>query len=185
MKSQINEQVTIRLAQPEDKYQIIEIQYNALKIIAAKDYNHQQLNALLKSKSIPRKSPETIFIAEINGQAVGFASLLHPPHTIGAIFVSPNFMRRKIGTLLIRRLEQEAIEQKVPILWVYSSLTGYNFYQANGYQTIYETAFPLYSHYIPCIRMKKRLLPVSQDELLQEISQLLLFITLVLLIIFF
>ena len=173
MKTQINEQVIIRLAKPEDKYAIIEIQYKALKVLSAKDYNPKQLKALLKSKSIARKSPETIFIAEINQRTVGFASLLQPPNTIGAVFVHPKFARKNIGTKLLQHLEQEAIKNEVPILWVCSSLTGHGFYRANGYQSIRKTTFPLYSTYIPCIQMKKRLLPVSKDEIVKEFSQFL------------
>ncbi len=185
MKSQINQQVTIRPAKPEDKYQIIRIQYNALRILSAKDYNSKQLNALLKSKSIPRKSPETIFIAEVNRQPVGFASLLFPLNTIGAVFVDPNFIRKNIGTLLLKRLEQEAIENKIPVLWVYSSLNGHYFYQANGYETIGKALLPLYSTYIPCIQMKKRLLPITQNEATKEISQFISATIMVIVIILF
>ena len=173
MKQQLHYKVTIRLAEPKDKYDIVKIQFYALKVLAAKDYNSEQLNALLRSKSTPRQSWETIFVAEIEQKVVGFASLLYPFNTIGAVFVDPLFVRRNIGTQLIERLEEEAIAYKVPVLWVYSSLTGYSFYQANGYQTIKKTTLPLYSTYIPCVRMKKRLLPVSKSEIFYEISQLL------------
>ena len=185
MKSKINQKVVIRLAKPEDKYKIVKIQYSALRITAAKDYNHRQIQALLKSKSTFRQSPETIFVAEIDGHPVGFASLLHPPNTIGAVFVSPQFTRRNIGTLLIQTLEQEAIKNKISVLWVCSSLTGYSFYKANGYQTISKTVFPLYSTYIPCIQMKKRLLPATTDEAIKEICQLIIAIIIVILITFF
>lgn len=171
MKLPIEQKVVIRPAKPEDKYIIVEIQYRALKTLGAKDYSYRQLKALLRSKSTPRKSPEIIFVAEVDGQPVGFASLLNPFKTIGAIFVDPNFIRRNIGTLLIKRIEQEAIANQISVLWVYSSLTGYDFYRANGYQTIYKAFLPLYSTYIPCMRMKKRLLAVSKNEVRSEIYQ--------------
>ena len=182
MASQINNDVIIRLATLTDNNAIIKIQYNAIKILSAKDYNSQQLQALLRSKSTPRKSPETIFIAEINQQPVGFASLLYPPNTIGAVFVDPNFARNKVGTLLLEHIEKEAIKQEIPILWVLSSLTGYGFYKANNYKTIRKTVLPLYSTYIPCVQMKKRLLPVTKEEIMQEITQLLAFLIIILFI---
>ena len=172
MNSEISDLVIIRPAEPRDKYAIVEIQYNALKILGSKDYNSQQLNALLRSKSTPRKFLETIFVAEINRHPVGFASLLHPPNTIGAVFVDPNFARKSIGTQLLQRIEQEAKTQNIPILWVCSSLTGYNFYKANNYQTINKSFLALYSTYIPCVQMKKRLLPVATNEIIKEIYQL-------------
>lgn len=171
MNLQTNQKVIIRLAKPEDESKIINIQYSSLKVLAAKDYNYAQMKALLRSKSTPRKSPETIFVAEINGTAVGFASLLHSLNMIGAVFVDPFFTRRSIGTLLIKKIEQEAASKKIPVLWVYSSLTGYNFYKANGYRTIEKTYLPLYSTYVPCIKMKKRLLPISHREVILEIIQ--------------
>ena len=185
MKSQINKKVIIRPVKPEDKDDIVKIQYDALKIIAAKDYRPKQLNALLKSKSVPRKSPETIFMAEISGQPVGFASLLDPPNTIGAVFVHPNFARRSVGTLLLKRIEQEAIANRISVLWVHSSLTGHAFYKANGYQTIREICIPLYSTYIPCMLMKKRLLPIDKQEIIMELSQFTIALSIVIMLISF
>lgn len=185
MKKQVNDRITIRLARPQDEYTIVKIQFNAFKVLAIKDYNSKQLNALLKSKSKPRKSREIILIAEIDQQPVGFASLLHPFNMIGAVFVSPNFARKGIGSKLLQSLEQEAIKYNVPILWVCSSLTGYSFYQANGYRTVRKTVLPLYSTYIPCIQMKKRLLSVTKKEILQEVYQLLVIVFGIILIITF
>lgn len=171
MQQPIDEKIIIRLAKPEDRDIIVDIQFNAIKTLSAKDYNYRQLNALLRSKSFYRKAKEITFVAEINQKVVGFASLLYPFNTIGAIFVDPNFARRKIGTKLLQRLEQEAITNRIPILWVSSSLTGYPFYRANGYRTIIKTNFPLYSTYIPFIQMKKRLLLVTREERLREAYQ--------------
>ncbi|WP_026102554.1 GNAT family N-acetyltransferase [Pleurocapsa sp. PCC 7319] len=171
MHQPISEDIIIRLAKPEDSEIIVDIQYNAIRIISAKDYNYRQLNALLRSKSFQRKSKEIIFVAEINHQVVGFASLIYPFNTVGGIFVSPAFARKGVGTKLLQRLEQEVIANNIPILWVSSSLTGYPFYQANGYRTIVRTNFPLYSTYIPVVQMKKRLLSVTRKEIFREVYQ--------------
>ena len=171
MQQPISEDIIIRLAKPEDAEVIVDIQYNAIRILSAKDYNCRQLNALLRSKSFQRKSKEIIFVAEVNHQVVGFASLIYPFNTVGGIFVSPVFARKGVGTKLLQRLEQEAIANNIPVLWVSSSLTGYPFYQANSYRTIVRTNFPLYSTYIPVIQMKKRLLSTTRQEIFREIYQ--------------
>ena len=171
MKLQIDDLVKVRLAKPQDRDDIIRIQLSALKILAAKDYNQEQLDALLKSKSMPRNSDEMIFIAEIDGRSIGFASLLYPFNTIGAMFVDPDFARRGVGSKLLQILEQEAMGHKVSILWVCSSLTGHPLYLANGYRTLRSTVFPLYSTYIPCKQMKKRILPLTPKEVFDEMSQ--------------
>lgn len=174
MKLQIDDVVSVRLAKPQDIKTLIKIQFDAIKILGEKDYNEEQLEALLKSKSKARNSGEHIFIAEINSQPVGFAALSYSFNTIDAVFVDPDFARRGVGSKLLEILEQEALKHKVPILWVCSSLTGHDFYQANGYRTIRKTVFSLYSIYIPCIQMKKRILPVTPREIFDEVSQLLM-----------
>ena len=173
MQQPIGDDIIIRLANSEDSGIIVDIQYNAIRYLSANDYNYRQLNALLRSKSLYRKSREIIFIAEVNNQVVGFASLIYPFNTIGGIFVDPLFVRRGVGTKLLQRLEEEAIANNIPVLWVSSSITGYPFYLANGYLTVVRTNFPLYSTYIPVILMKKRLLSTSKEEVFREAYQVL------------
>ena len=172
MVKQLDDVVTIRLAKPQDRSTIVKIQLEALKVLAAKDYTPKQLSVILKNKSKPRKSYEIIFIAEIARQPVGFASLVYPFNTIGAVFVDPKFCRLGIGTKLLQRLEEEAIKYQVTLLWVNSSLNGRTFYRANGYSSVRKIIFSLYSTYIPCVQMKKRLLPVNNKEIVKEVYQL-------------
>jgi len=185
MKLHIDNVVDVRLAKPQDQKKIIKIQLDALKFLAAKDYNEEQLEALLANKRMPRNSDEIIFIAEIDGKVVGFASLLSSFNTIGAVFVDPNFVRKGVGSRLLVKIEQEARRHGVPILWVCSSLTGYNFYKANGYRTLLTTVLPLDSTYIPCKQMKKRILPVTTREIFDEVSQLLMVMTVMILVVSF
>lgn len=185
MKLQNNDVVSVRLAKPQDKQAITRIQFDAIKILGAKDYNEEQLEALLESKSKPRNSREYIFIAEINSQPVGFAALSCSFNTIDAVFVDPDFARRGVGSKLLEIIEQEALKHKVSIVWVCSLLTGHNFYLANGYRTIRRTVFPLHSTYIPCLQMKKRILPVTFQEIFDEVSQLLMAMGIMILVISF
>lgn len=178
--------VNIRLAEPQDQARIMKIQLDALQILAAKDYDEEQLDALLANKRMQRETDEIIFIAEIKSKVVGFASLLSSYNTIGAVFVDPNFVRKGVGSKLLTNIEQEAKKHSVPILWVCSSLTGYYFYKANGYRTLSTTVLPLDSTYIPCKQMKKRILPITTREIFDEISQLLMaMVVMILLVSFF
>ena len=166
MERQKAQKVLIRLARSEDSNDIVRLQLNSLKNLSAQDYSPRQLQALLDSKRCPRSWDETIFIAEIDRQIVGFASLLKSHNIIGAVFVDPHFVRRGVGTKLLQFIEAKAINKNIKVLWVCSSLTGHAFYKANGYQTI--SKIKLYRNLatpIPCIRMKKRLLTRSKDTL--------------------
>ena len=171
MKKQ-SDSIRIRWATPEDEPEIIRIQCRAISILATKDYNPQQIKALLRSKSKPRFASEIVWVAEIAGSIIGFAAMLGSHDTVSAVFVEPNFTRRGIGSLLLQHLEQEAINYKVPVLWVSSSLTGQNFYRVNGYSKVAKIYLVLGSSYIRCIRMKKRLLPMTKQEFAAELTQL-------------
>ena len=160
--------ILIRLANRDDYDAIISVQYDSIKIILANDYTLQELEALLKNKTRQRSWDETIFVAEIAGNVVGFASLVKGHSSIGAVFVRPDFIRQGIGTRLLSSIEQEAIAHKVKTLGVCSSLTGHAFYVANGYKTLGKTYIPLNSVFIPCIAMKKRLFPPTKQEQLYE-----------------
>ena len=166
--------ILIRRATPEDEPDIIRIQCRAISVLGTKDYNPKQIKALLRSKSKPRFASEIILVAEIAGSIVAIAAMLSSSNVISAVFVEPNFTRRGIGSLLLQHLERESVNNKVPVLWVSSSLTGQNFYRVNGYSEVEKINFVLGSSYIPCMRMKKRLLPISKQEITDELIQLLM-----------
>jgi putative acetyltransferase len=173
MKSSTVDNILIRLATRKDSDAIVQVQYDSIKMLAAKDYTVKELEALLKSKSLPRTWDEIIFVAEIKGEIVGLASLIERNCSIGAVFVEPNFIRQGIGSKLLFVVEQEAIKHNIKFLGVCSSLTGRAFYAANGYKKLGKTYIPLHTIFVPCIAMKKRLIAQTKSErLLESIYQL-------------
>ena len=173
-----NNEVSIRLGTKNDADIIIQIQFDAIRNLCANDYSLKELSALLKNKSNPRSRSEITFIAEIEGEIVGFASLMGFSNIIAAVFVKPRFARRGIGTKLLHSLEEEAVRRNFIILRVTSSLTGYGFYLANGYRTLRRTKIVINSVAIPCICLQKRLVPATifekfWESLLQYLSNFL------------
>ena len=159
----------IRLAHKRDMPEIVDIQLKSLEILAAKDYQPEQLQVLLASKRGRRSIFETIFVAEIESIIVGFIALDRFTNSISGLFISPQYVRQGIGTKLINKVEQEAIRYKIPILWVCASLTGYPFYLANNYQKIDRTSIQVKGVLIPCIQMKKILSTQTKSAQIQEI----------------
>ena len=184
MMQQKDRKVVIRLARPQDSDNIVKLQLDSIKTLSANDYSPSQLQALLDTKSCPRPWDETILVAEIDRQIAGFASLLKGLNVIGAVFVHPNCVRRGIGTKLLQSVEKKAIQNKIKILWVCSSLNAHAFYLANGYQTIQKVNIRhKFVVPIPCIQMKKNLSYLAHKE--QKIELLYkLFILFVVIILF-
>ena len=179
-KSYKDNNLTIRLANKEDSSQIIQLQLNSLKILAAQDYTSHQIKAILNSKTQQRSILEIIFIAEVNHQAVGFAALDRYTNSLAGLFVAPEYVRQGIGTMLLQKIETEAVRLKIPILWVCASLTGYPFYKANKYQKLSRSNILVNRTLVPCVQMKKRLIPSTKVEIAVNI----LYYALITLIIF-
>ena len=157
--------IEIRLAVEQDQESIIRLQLKSLQVLSAKDYSPRELQALLASKKYPRNESELIYVAEINQQIIGFVALDRDSRHITGLFVDPEYTRMGIGSNLLSIIELEAKRSQIPILWVCSSLTGYPFYIANGYEKINTFSLLLGRVAIPCINLRKRLLPPRKLEL--------------------
>ena len=168
--------ISIRLATREDDAAIIQLQCESIRVLSANDYPPKIIEALLKNKSNQHRfcfRYKTAFVAEYQDKIIAFASLNKRASIIIAMFVLPSFARQGIGTKILRALEQEAIENNIKTLWVISSLIGHKFYLANGYKNVAETSiaispFVLLIYYVPCIAMKKTLLPTNMIDKLGE-----------------
>ncbi len=155
----------IRLAQSEDLERIIELQSRSIRLMSA-DYNPRQIEALVRSQASARLSYDEIsFLAFYNDELVGFACLIDNSFQVGGVYVHPNFTRQGIGTQLLEVIEKTASQKGCKVIQVMSSLTAVNFYQARGYQVIRQSGFfSEFSTWIPCIILKKYLVPLTKGE---------------------
>jgi putative acetyltransferase len=81
------------------------------------------------------------------------------------MFVHPDFTRLGIGTRLLEAIEKVAIQKKYKTMYVMSSLSAIEFYQARGYTITIESGF--WSEptiWIPCVNMQKQLIPLTERE---------------------
>lgn len=154
----------IRLATKQDKKQIIQVQLKSLQVIAARDYSPRELKALLQSKQSPRNRFETIYVAEIGEQIVGFVALDKITNHLVGLFVDPEYTRIGIGSKLLETVEAEARHAGIRTLWVYSSLTAYRFYQAHKYQEMSKVELCVEGVAIPCIRFRKTLVHSPKSD---------------------
>lgn len=158
--------VQIDVAKFGDLESILELQESSLRFLTSKEYDARQIESLIKSqKPIRSYQNEISFVAYSDSKLVGFASLsVHTP-TINAIFVHPDFTRLGIGTRLLEAIENTAIEKKHKTMYVMSSLSAIDFYQARGYTITIESGF--WSEptiWIPCVNMQKQLIPLTEKE---------------------
>ena len=110
----------------------------AVRETNAADYSPEIVDRVVKNFSPDKVRllllDREVFVALLNGQAVGTASL--KGEDVRSVFVSPDHQARGIGTTLIRRIEKHAITNGMSILRVPSSTTGEEFYRKLGFTVV-------------------------------------------------
>ena len=151
--------IQICLSKPEDLDDILELQANAIRTLLS-TYNLHQIESLVRSQKAVRlneKEKETIFVAELKDEIVGFACFSVQCNIIGGVYVNPDFVRKGIGTRLLQEIEKLAVENHHRKIQVISSLPSVNFYQSNNYYKAFNHVF----HFEPetgvaCTVLQKR-----------------------------
>ncbi|MDJ0725746.1 MAG: GNAT family N-acetyltransferase [Prochloraceae cyanobacterium] len=167
MKNRASRFIIIRRGKSEDRKELFQVTMESIAALCAKDYTCEQLQCLLRDKTERFrqgiKLGETIFVAQLEGKIIGYSSLLS--RSIGAMFVLPQYARQGVGKKLLETIEAEAIARDLKFLIAIASLTGVPFYQACGYRCLENYSLSIGDREIgsqiniPCIRMKKKLLP--------------------------
>lgn len=132
----------IRLARPDDRLQLMEIQRRASLASSEPEVVQQ----LLERPEIIDLDPEMIaanevFVAQIGDELVGFASIMtHEGNDaeLEGLFVDPPFWRRGIATRLVEAIEREAAAWGANRLHVVANRNVLGFYEATGFTTIGE-----------------------------------------------
>jgi GNAT superfamily N-acetyltransferase len=133
--------VDIRLARPDDRKDLIELQRRAS--LMWEDTRQR----LMEEPELIDLDPEMIarnevFVAEEGGKVLGFATIVaHEGNDaeLEGIFVEPGAWRRGIRTLLLRQIEREAHAWQASRLHVLANRHVVDFYTANGFTIIGET----------------------------------------------
>jgi putative acetyltransferase len=159
-------EIHIRSSCIQELPDLITLQTLSLKTFYSNHYESEQVTALIESQTKARKLvDETILVAEVNQQVVGFVSLSHATWHLNALYVHPDWIRRGIGKQLLASAEEVAAQRRYRVLRVITSMTAVSFYQSQGYHI--QRPFDLRTlsgAHIPCQLLEKRLL--SPDPVL-------------------
>ena len=143
----MSRQIHIRLAHPDDKLNIIEVQRRASLASETGDI----LDKLLEQPELFEIDEELlanneVIVAEIGATIVGFASFIAQDGEdaeLDGMFVEPNHWRQGIGRLLIEAVERELVAWQATRLRVVANPHALAFYKAVGFVTIGEAKTPL------------------------------------------
>ena len=153
---------SIRRATSADSEAIMRVHLASIHTLCAADYTPAQIvawTARFKVEGYARamdKGMEVMFVADMNGETVGFSSL--GGHEVRAVYVDPQLTRRGIASALLTEVEGEARDRGIATIRLDSSLTAYLFYRAKGYAESGRGTHDLGNGVsIPCVHMHKEL----------------------------
>ena len=165
-------QILIRLAQPQDRQKIIQLEKSAVRNLCQNSYDLKQIDTLTKNIHRLRFNDEVIFVAEKNNSIIGFASLLSYRQIVRTLYVEPKFVHQQISSQLLTAIERKAIKQKINLLKVTSSLAERAFYNSQGYREIAECNLGKMDILVPGIAMEKRLVSRHYDLSVKTLYQI-------------
>lgn len=130
----------IRRFEQTDADALLEVHLAAIRETAANDYSAEQIAAWAPADLDTeawkfRVSQLSPFVAEIDGNAVGYADL-QPTGHIDQFFVAPAQLGRGVARALMERIEREALRLKLRELTADVSLTAEHFFARNGFEVV-------------------------------------------------
>ena len=132
--------MNIRRFQLGEELALFEVYYSAIHLIAKNDYSEEQLNAwapldLDRQLWVNRINGINPFVAEIDGQPVGYADIQQNGY-IDHFFVSGHYPRQGIGKALMEFIHSEANCLNLTELSANVSLTAQPFFKRFGFVVV-------------------------------------------------
>jgi putative acetyltransferase len=153
--------MNIRRFQTGEELALFEVYYSAIHLIASNDYSAEQLNAwaplnLDRELWVNRIRGIDPFVAEIDGQPVGYADVQQNGY-IDHFFVSGHHPRKGVGKALMQVIHNEAKCLSVKELTSDVSLTAQPFFERFGFVVVEQRKPVVRGIEIPNALMRKSL----------------------------
>lgn len=144
-----------------DLEQILQLVYDTIHTINAKDYSKSQLDAWgvenpEKDKWLESLKHNITFITEINGKIVGFGDLNDKKY-IDRLYTHKDYQGLGSASKILSTLEQEAKKLGYTKLYTEASITAKPFFQNRGYKILQSQNKQYNGHVFVNFIMKKNI----------------------------
>lgn len=127
--------IIIQEFQKSDLPHINQLFYETVHAIS-KDYSPEHLQAWApKNYSLDRIEKNICYVAKINNMLVGFADLTHQGK-VDHLYAHKDFQGQKIGSALLKKLEEKAKKLNFKEITTESSITAKPFFESQGFSVI-------------------------------------------------
>ena len=114
--------------------------YETIHAINIRDYSQEQVNAwapdtMTVDKWVKRQDTKQTFVADHNGQIVGFAEF-EPDGHIDCFYTHKDFQGQSVGTQLLDTIVTQATQLQLSRLFVEVSITARPFFEHRGFAIV-------------------------------------------------
>jgi putative acetyltransferase len=132
----------IRQYKDDDLESVVTLFTDTVRHINIRDYSSEQVAAWAPqppdlARWRERLARLTLWVAELDGQVVGFCGLDADGH-LDFLYTDYRFQRRCIGQRLYQHVETEARSRNIQRLFTEASITARPFFERNGFGVIRE-----------------------------------------------
>lgn len=132
----------VREYRDTDIGQIAQLYYETIRNVNAKDYSPEQIRVWAPDVfgDIFWKDRWTgcdVFLVENDRKVLGFTEF-RPSGEVDCFYVHHTSQRKGVGTLLMRRIEEEAGRRRIRMLYADVSVTARLFFLSKGFEAVRE-----------------------------------------------
>ncbi|MDM5155910.1 GNAT family N-acetyltransferase [Bacillus sp. DX1.1] len=134
--------VLVRRFNKNDLDQVLQLFYDTVHTINAKDYNQKQLDAwapkgLDRTKWLNSLEKNICYVAEFEGKIISFGDYNDEAY-IDRLFTHKNYQGWGVASQILQMLEKEATQLEQQEIYTEASITARPFFEKKGYMCIEE-----------------------------------------------
>ncbi|MGH1285383.1 GNAT family N-acetyltransferase [Bacillus toyonensis] len=134
--------IIIRTFQKEDLDQVLQLFYETVHTVNARDYNELQLQAwapkrLDKERWLQPLEKNICYVADYRDVIVGFGDY-NDEHYIDRLFTHKDYQGKGVASYILQKLEKEAVNLGHGDIYTEASITAKSFFERKGFICIKE-----------------------------------------------
>ncbi|MGE1217968.1 GNAT family N-acetyltransferase [Bacillus toyonensis] len=134
--------IIIRTFQKEDLEPVLQLFYETVHTVNARDYNELQLQAwapkrLDRERWLQSLEKNICYVAEYRGVIVGFGDY-NDEHYIDRLFTDKDYQGKGVASYILQKLEKEAVNLGHGGIYTEASITAKYFFERKGFICIKE-----------------------------------------------
>lgn len=131
-----------RLYKPTDLEKILQLYYDNIHTVCAKDYTIEQLDAWAPEKPDVYRWEAALnknhtLVVEDSGEIIGFGDIGETGY-LDRLYVKDNYLNQGIATLILKQLEKYAKTKGIVFINTAASITSKAFFEKRGFVVLDE-----------------------------------------------